>query len=98
MSEFERIDQDSAWANAGELRFPGDFTKEEAAFAREMREIFAIEGEDLPPLYAQTLLAQEQYEIPNRGFEQRVTAEVFSRLHLTGKSPDSSSRMPGAPL
>ena len=99
MSEFERIDQDSAWANAGELKFPADFTKEEAAFARKMREIFVIEGEDLPPLYAQTLLDPEKYEIPNRGFEQRVTAEVLERLHLSGKSrPESSSREPEAPL
>lgn len=99
MSEFERIDQDSAWANAGELKFPEDFTKEEAAFARKMREIFAIEGEDLPPLYAQTLLDQEMYEIPNRGFEQRVTAVVLERLHLSGKSlPEATSPKPDAPL
>ena len=92
MSEFERIDQSSAEANAGESRFPDDFSKEEAAFARKMREIFAIEGENLPPLYAQTLLDQEQYEIPSRGFEQRVTAEVFARLRLPEKLPQEPSR------
>ena len=35
MSEFERIDQSSAWADAGELQFPEDFSKEEVAFARQ---------------------------------------------------------------
>ena len=59
-----------------------------------MRELFAIEREELPPLYAQTLLDQEQYEIPSRGFEQRVTAAVFRRLHLKrSASPESPSHL-----
>ena len=91
MSEFERIDQSSAWADAGELQFPEDFSPEEMAFAGKMHELFAIESEELPPLFTQTLLDNTYYEIPGRGFEQRVTAAVFHRLHLKrSASPESS--------
>jgi hypothetical protein len=89
MSEFERIDQSSAWADAGELQFPEDFSPDEVAFAGKMRELFAIESEELPPLFTQTLLDNMQYEIPGRGFEYRVTSAVFHRLQL--------SRSPAAP-
>ena len=86
MSQFEPIDQSSAWADAGELQFPDDFSPEEMAFAGKVRELFAIESEELPPLFTQTLLDNGYYEIPSRGFEQRVTAAVFHRLHLS-RSP-----------
>jgi hypothetical protein len=91
MSEFERIDQSSAWADAGELQFPEDFSQEEIAFAGKMHDLFALESEELPPLFTQTLLDNIHYEIPGRGFEQRVTAAVFDRLHLSQQLPPPSS-------
>jgi hypothetical protein len=87
MSEFERIDQHSAWADAGELRFPEDFSTEEMAFTTQMRDLFAIDSEELPPFFVQTLLDETQYPIPGKGFEQRVIEGTFSRLHLSPSLP-----------
>src|SRR6516165_2661957 len=89
MSEFERSDEDSAWADAGELNFPQDFSKEEAAFARQMREIFAVEYEELPPLYVQTLLEDERCGVPDAHFEQRIVTQVFDSLRLSLPKTDS---------
>src|SRR5215831_18411257 len=88
MSEFERSTGNSAWADARELQFPEDFSEEEAAFARQMHELFAVDCEELPPLYVQTLLEGEQFRIPNVSFEARVASQVFETLHLSPDSPE----------
>jgi hypothetical protein len=87
MSEFERTEGNSAWANARELQFPEDFSEEEAAFARQMHELFAVDCEELPPLYVQTLLEGERFRIPNVSFEARVSSQVFESLHLSPDTP-----------
>jgi hypothetical protein len=88
MSEFERDKGNSAWADARELQFPEDFSEEEAAFARQMHELFAVDCEELPPLYAQTLLEGERFRIPNVSFEARVASQVFGSLHLSPDTPE----------
>jgi hypothetical protein len=88
MSEFERAEEISAWADVRELQFPEDFSEEEAAFARQMHELFAVDCEELPPLYVQTLLDEERLRIPNISFEERVTGQVFESLHLAPNKPD----------
>jgi hypothetical protein len=87
MSEFERSKGNSAWADARELQFPDDFSEEEAAFARQMHELFAVDCEELPPLYVQTLLEGERFRIPNVSFEARVASQVFESLHLSPDTP-----------
>src|SRR5215471_3103540 len=88
MSEFERNKGNSAWADARELQFPEDFSEEEAAFARQMHELFAVDCEEMPPLYVQTLLEGERFRIPNVAFEARVASQVFESLHLSPDTPD----------
>jgi hypothetical protein len=88
MSEFERSEGNSAWADARELQFPEDFSEEEAAFARQMHELFAVDCEELPPLYVQTLLEGERFRIPNVSFEARVASRVFESLRLSPDTPE----------
>ncbi len=94
MSEFERSDQSGAWADARELQFPEDFSSEEAAFAKDLRDFFAIDGEVLPPLYVQTLLQDEQFPILDAGFEQRITNQVFGSLRLDPPPPQHVADAP----
>jgi hypothetical protein len=82
MSGFERANIGDAWTDAEELPFPDDFNPEEAAFATELREMFALERDDPPPLYAQTLLAEERYRAAEAGFEHKVVYRVFRSLRL----------------
>lgn len=82
MSGFERANAGDAWTDAEELPFPDDFNLDEAAFAAELREVFALERDDPPPLYAQTLLAEERYRAAEAGFENKVVYRVFRRLRL----------------
>lgn len=85
MSGFERADSSDAWTegpNAEEPYFPDDFSVEEAAFASELREFFALEREELPPLYTQTLLNEERLEVAEAGFEQKLIYRVMRRLRL----------------
>ncbi|MGZ3662905.1 MAG: hypothetical protein ACXVDA_00260 [Ktedonobacterales bacterium] len=85
MSGFERANSGGAWTegpDAEEPYFPDDFSVEEAAFASELRELFALEREELPPLYAQTLLHDERLEVAEAGFEQKLLYRVMRRLRL----------------
>jgi hypothetical protein len=85
MSGFERANSGDAWTegpDAEEHYFPDDFSVEEAAFASELRELFALEREELPPLYAQTLLNDERLEVAEAGFEQKLIYRVMRRLRL----------------
>ena len=85
MSRFERADSGDAWTegpDAEEPFFPDDFSVEEAAFASELRELFALEREELPPLYTQTLLDHERQVAPEVGFEQKLTYRVMRHLRL----------------
>lgn len=85
MSGFERANPGDAWTegpDAEESFFPDDFSVDEAAFASELRELFALEREELPPLYTQTLLNDERLEVAEVGFEQKLTYRVMRRLRL----------------
>lgn len=84
MSMFERASTGSAWTDSDdeELNFPDDFSREEATFARELRDIFAPEREDLPPLYIPTLIDHEWHTSIESAFEQKLTCRVFHRLRL----------------
>jgi hypothetical protein len=81
MSERDCARRPSTEANMPS-RFPDDFSAEEAAFASELRELFPIEQEVLPPLFAQTL-AEDEWRSPiTSGFEQKLAYRVFRRLCL----------------
>jgi hypothetical protein len=82
MSGFERAKQGAAWTDAEEFPFPDDFTADEADFASELRTFYALERDEPPPLYAQTLLGHERPAAAEPGFEQHVLYAVFQRLNL----------------
>jgi len=65
-----------------ESLFPNDFSPDEIEFATELRQFFAVEREELPPLYVQTLLQDERCLPVPLGYERAVTTRVFTRLCL----------------
>lgn len=82
MSRFERANGGSdAWTGDDHL-FPDDFSTEEVEFASELRELFATEREDLPPLFTQTLLGEPRLRVPDTGFERRLVRGVLRALNL----------------
>ncbi len=82
MREFERTRRDSAGTDPTGQRFPEDFSLDEAAFASELRELFPLEEEILPPQFIQTVIEDERQSPTPPGFEQKLTYNVFSRLNL----------------
>jgi hypothetical protein len=82
MREFERTRRDSAGTDHTEQRFPADFSLEEEVFASELRELFPLEAEILPPQFIQTVIEDERHAPTPPGFEQKLTYNVFSRLSL----------------
>lgn len=82
MKEFERVRRDSAGTDHPEQPFPDDFTLDEEAFASELRELFPIEEEIMPPQFIQTVIEDEWHSPTPPGFEQKLTYNVFSRLSL----------------
>lgn len=82
MGEFERANDSGAWAVDDETEFPADFSLEEAAFAAELRDLFDPEREELPPLFAQTLIENDQHAVIEQGFEHKVAYQVLRRLDL----------------
>ncbi len=83
MKEFERVRRDSAGTDHSGQPFPDDFTLDEAAFASELRELFPIEEEVMPPQFIQTVIEDEWHSPTPPGFEQKLTYNVFSRLSLS---------------
>ena len=67
-----------------ENMFPDDFSLEEAVFARELNDLFALDEEDTPPLFVQTLMAGEdpRFDAVETHFETKTAARVFRRLKL----------------
>lgn len=82
MRQFERSHSSSAWTPGDKSEFPADFSAEEMELAGELRDLFAIEREELPPRFAQTLLENERQAVAERGFEERLTYRVFRRLRV----------------
>ena len=99
MKEFERIGRDSAGTDHPEQSFPDDFSVDEAAFASELRELFRVEEEIMPPQFIQTVIEDEWRSPTPPGFEQKLTYNVFSRLSLPrGPLFPRQRRAPWAPL
>jgi len=82
MREFERARKDSAGTDHTGQRFPDDFSLDEVAFASELRELFPLEEEILPPQFIQTVIEDEWHSSTPPGFEQKLTYNVFNRLSL----------------
>jgi hypothetical protein len=78
----ERDEQDEA-----ERIWPADFSLDERQFAAELRELFPIEDEILPPLYVQTLLDDELRAPLPRDYTRRLIARVMRRLGLPRTLP-----------
>ncbi len=82
MRQFERSRNSSAWTPGDKSEFPADFSAEEMELAGELRDLFAIEREELPPRFTETLLENERLAAAERGFEERMAYRVFRRLRL----------------
>jgi hypothetical protein len=69
-------------ADALEPLFPDDFSPDEMEFSREMRALFPIEDEVMPPLYVQTLM-DDTFAAPITPSDERtLVTGVFSRLRV----------------
>jgi len=82
MSERDCARRPSTEAEGPGLSFPEDFSIDEEDFASELRELFPLEREVLPPGLAQTLCGDEWRAPVTPGYEAKVTYHVFSRLDL----------------
>ncbi|MBV9229374.1 MAG: hypothetical protein JOZ18_08680 [Chloroflexi bacterium] len=88
MSEFERrqdgSEDDLALLSMQDRELPKDFSDEDMAFAQELEALFAIDEEEIPPYFVQTLLDSEEprFQPVEHGFEKKVSARVFRRLKL----------------
>jgi hypothetical protein len=87
MSEFEREEDDGGGVtplsrHGPEL--PADFSEEDVAFAQELKALFSVDEEVVPPYFVQTLLEAEdpRFSPVEPGFEQRTRAHVFRQLNL----------------
>ncbi len=70
------------WVTPEGRSSPADFSAEDLALARTLNSLFAVEREELPPLFIQTLAADAQHWAAPSGLIQRVTYHVFRRLHI----------------
>ncbi|HEX8982612.1 MAG TPA: hypothetical protein VF792_07580 [Ktedonobacterales bacterium] len=84
MSGFERSSDPERHdaPGVGGRPWPDDFTAEEAQFASELRALFPIEDEVLPPLYIQTLLDEEMQAPLDKNDVRRLTHAVKRNLGL----------------
>ncbi len=64
--------------------FPEDFSEVDVTFAQELDAFFSLEEDDVPPLFAQTLLEAEDahFQPVEPCFEKKTYARVFRRLKL----------------
>ncbi|HEX8995855.1 MAG TPA: hypothetical protein VF812_07480 [Ktedonobacterales bacterium] len=85
MSGFERSSSPESHDASGdsERPWPDDFTMEEEQFAEELRKVFPIEDEELPPFYIQTLLDIDVYAPVDGGDVRRMIHQVKRRVGLT---------------
>lgn len=70
-----------------------DFLAEEWALERELNAFFDPQGENLPPLFVQTLMSERSNWTIPPGLEQRLVYRVFRRLEL----PQPTARQPAQP-
>ncbi len=96
MNGYERSSGHDREADALEPLFPLDFTSEEAELAGELRALFPIEDEVLPPLYVQTLM-DDPWVVPVSPADERTLARsVFARLRVA--RPPVLSKLSVLPL
>jgi hypothetical protein len=84
MGRFERANRGSgAWTGDDtDNLFPDDFSSEEAELAGELRELFAPEHEELPPLFTQTMLGDAHHTPVDTDLERRMAHRVRRQLNL----------------
>lgn len=82
MSERDCVRRPSTEAGGPGPSFPDDFSLDEEDFASELRELFPIEQEELPPSYARILCTDEWRAQAAPAYEAKVTYRVFSQLDL----------------
>ncbi|MEO7001680.1 MAG: hypothetical protein ABI068_07700 [Ktedonobacterales bacterium] len=100
MNGFERMQRDegtsstlSASSDAAEHRYPDDFSPEEARFADDLRDLFAPDHDELPPLFTQTLLGDVASDTAPTGFEQRLAYRVMRQLRLPRRPLAARTRL-----
>lgn len=98
MRGFERSDnlEHPEARDAGGRPWPDDFSPDEKEFAAELRDLFPIEDEVLPPLYVQTLLDDDLRAPLSKGYTRKLTTTVMARLGLPRTL--NPRRRPLAPL
>nr|MBA3825517.1 hypothetical protein [Ktedonobacterales bacterium] len=84
MAEYERWGELS---DAASGHFPADFTPEDVATAQWLNTLYDIDGEQLPPRYAQTLLGDPQHAPASDDLEERTINAVFTQLALARPQP-----------
>src|SRR5215467_14649245 len=85
MSEFERqLNNEKENFSVHRRVVPTDFSEEDISFAQELDALFALNEEELPPYFAQTLLEPDdpRFRVVEHGFEHKTQARVCRRLHL----------------
>lgn len=82
MSERDCARRPSTEADGPGLSFPDDFSVDEEDFASELRELFPLDQEELPPSYARILCGDEWRAQSTPAYEAKVTYRVFSQLDL----------------
>lgn len=88
MREFEReaygSEDDAGYLSKDSPEIPADFSVDDVVFAHELDTLFNVEKEEVPPLFAQTLLGPHnpQFQVAGNEFESKMRARVFRQLHL----------------
>jgi hypothetical protein len=101
MNEFEerlrKKENDSAsfWTHGRAI--PQDFSEEEIIFARELDSYFALDKEQIPPYFVQTLLEPDdpRLRVIEDGFEHKMRARIFHRLNLRRRLFDTRGSVLG---
>ncbi len=76
--------EDPSSLRAIHTSLPADFSEDDLEFAQELSVLFSPQDEELPPYYAQTLMAAEdpRYQPADQNFTLKTSARVFRSLHL----------------
>ena len=88
MSEFDRqVNNEEENPPSFSVRgrvVPPDFSEEDIAFAQELKTFFALDEEEVPPYFVQTLLEPDdpRFQVIDPGFEHKTRSNVFRRLKL----------------
>jgi hypothetical protein len=89
-----RADSEPPDRPAPDRRYPADFRPDEIEIADELRDLFPIDCEELPPLYAQTLMSDAAHAPLDRHYERHLSYRVFRQLGLTRPLPRAARLTP----